>query len=126
MISYIITFLVGSYLGITFMCLFQINKKYTGSSPDISSTLVAGRTEVLDMVEERKILAKRVNELCKERGLTYEELSFKSEVPLDIVLQMADASVKNPGIFVISKICKGLDVSLRYFFDTEEFRNVML
>ena len=126
MISYIITFLVGSYLGITFMCLFQINKKYTGSSPDISSTLVAGRTEVLDMVEERKILAKRVNELCKERGLTYEELSFKSEVPLDIVLQMADASVKNPGIFVIAKICKGLDVSLRYFFDTEEFRNVML
>ncbi len=126
MISYIITFLVGSYLGITFMCLFQINKKFTGSSPDISSTLVAGRMEVLDMVEERKILAKRVNELCKERGLTYEELSFKSEVPLDIVLQMADASVKNPGIFVISKICKGLDVSLRYFFDTEEFRNVML
>ena len=126
MISYIITFLVGSYLGVAFMCLFQINKKFTGSSPDISSTLVAGRMEVLDMVEERKILAKRVNELCKERGLTYEELSFKSEVPLDIVLQMADASVKNPGIFVISKICKGLDVSLRYFFDTEEFRNVML
>ena len=126
MISYIITFLVGSYLGVAFMCLFQINKKFTGSSPDIRSTLVAGRTEVLDMVEERKILAKRVNELCKERGLTYEELSFKSEVPLDIVLQMADASVKNPGIFVISKICKGLDVSLRYFFDTEEFRNVML
>lgn len=126
MISYIITFLVGSYLGITFMCLFQINKKFTGSSPDISSTLVAGRMEVLDMVEERKILAKRVNELCKERGLTYEELSFKSEVPLDIVLQMADASVKNPGIFVISKICKGLDVSLRYFFDTEEFRKVIL
>ena len=126
MISYIITFLVGSYLGVAFMCLFQINKKFTGSSPDISSTLVAGRMEVLDMVEERKILAKRVNELCKERGLTYEELSFKSEVPLDIVLQMADASVKNPGIFVISKICKGLDVSLRCFFDTEEFRNVML
>ena len=126
MILYIITFLVGSYLGVAFMCLFQINKKFTGSSPDISSTLVAGRMEVLDMVEERKILAKRVNELCKERGLTYEELSFKSEVPLDIVLQMADASVKNPGIFVISKICKGLDVSLRYFFDTEEFRNVML
>ena len=126
MILYIITFLVGSYLGVAFMCLFQINKKFTGSSPDISSTLVAGRMEVLDMVEERKILAKRVNELCKERGLTYEELSFKSEVPLDIVLQMADASVKNPGIFVIAKICKGLDVSLRYFFDTEEFRNVML
>lgn len=78
------------------------------------------------MVDARKLLAERVNELCREKEITYEELSFKSEVPLDIVLQMADASVKNPGIFVISKICKGLDVSLRYFFDTEEFRNVML
>ena len=78
------------------------------------------------MKDVRKLLAERVNELCKEKKLTYEELSSKSEVPIETVLQMADGSVKNPGIFAIAKICKGLDVSLRYFFDTEEFRNVML
>lgn len=78
------------------------------------------------MKDVRKLLAERVNELCKEKKLTYEELSSKSEVPLETVLQIADGSVKNPGIFAIAKICKGLDVSLRYFFDTEEFRNVML
>lgn len=53
-------------------------------------------------------------------------LSSKSEVPIETVLQMADGSVKNPGIFAIAKNCEGLDVSLKDFFDTEEFRNIMI
>lgn len=78
------------------------------------------------MIDTRKILAERVNELCREKEITYEELSSKSEVPLETVLQIADSSVKNPGIFAIAKICEGLDVSLKDFFDTEEFRNIMI
>lgn len=78
------------------------------------------------MIDARKLLAERVNELCREKEITYEELSSKSEVPIETVLQMADGSVKNPGIFAIAKICEGLDVSLKDFLDTEEFRNVML
>lgn len=84
--------------------------------------LVCELEEVLFMVDARKILAERVNELCREKELTYEELSSKSEVPIETVLQMADGLVKNPGIFAITKICEGLDVSLKDFFDTEEFR----
>ena len=53
-------------------------------------------------------------------------LSSKSEVPIETVLQMADGSVKNPGIFAIAKICEGLNVSLKDFFDTDEFRNIMI
>lgn len=78
------------------------------------------------MIDTRKILAERVNELCREKEITYEELSSKSEVPLETVLQIADGSVKNPGIFAIVKICEGLDVSLKDFLDTEEFRNIMI
>ena len=78
------------------------------------------------MKDARKLLAERVNELCKEKKLTYEELSSKAEVPIETVLQMADGSVKNPGIFAIAKNCEGLDVSLKDFFDTEEFRNIMI
>ena len=44
------------------------------------------------MKDARKLLAERVNELCKEKKLTYEELSSKSEVPIETVLQMADGS----------------------------------
>lgn len=51
------------------MCLFQINKQFNGGSPRVS-----------------RMLAKRVNELCREKGVTYEELSCKSEIPFDIIL----------------------------------------
>ncbi len=123
MVSHIIIFLLGAYSGVAFMCLFQINKKTTGKFSDISGEATAEKREgELSMVDARKILAERVNELCREKELTYEELSSRSEVPLETVLQMADGSVKNPGIFAIAKICKGLDVSLKDFFDTEEFR----
>ena len=45
--------------------------------------------EVLSMIDARKLLAERVNELCREKEITYEELSSKSEVPIETVLQMA-------------------------------------
>ena len=123
MISYMITFLLGAYFGVAFMCLFQINRKSTVTLSDIGGVAVVEKLEeVLSMKDARKLLAERVNELCKEKKLTYEELSFRSEVPIETVLQMADGSVKNPGIFAIAKICRGLDVSLKDFFDTEEFR----
>ena len=73
-----------------------------------------------------RTLVKRVDELCREKNLTYEELSYKSEIPFDVLLRMTDGSVRNLSVFAIAKICKGLDVLLRYFFDTEEFRKVML
>ncbi len=107
MVSYIITFLAGTYLGIVFMCLLQINRQFNGGSPSIS-----------------RMLARRINELCKEKGVTYEELSYKSEIPFDNISDMLDGLERNFSVFAIAKICKGLDVSLRYFFDTEEFRNM--
>lgn len=81
---------------------------------------------MLSRIDARKLLAERVNELCREKEITYEELSSKSEVPLETVLQIADGSVRNPGIFAIAKICEGLNVSLKDFFDTDEFRNIMI
>lgn len=65
MISYIITFLVGNFLGVALMCLLQINRQFHGGSPSIN-----------------RMLVKRVNELCRENGVTYEELSWKSGYPL--------------------------------------------
>ena len=65
------------------------------------------------MIRSRKILADRINNLCKEQGITYYALSYKSAVPLTTLLHIVNGSTKNPGIFTIHKICEG--------FDTEEF-----
>lgn len=72
---------------------------------------------------KQKILANRINDLCKEQGISYYMLSYKSTVPLTTILHIVDGSTKNPGIFTITKICEGLNISMRDFFDTEEFLN---
>jgi hypothetical protein len=33
-----------------------------------------------------------------------------------------NCSTKNPGIFTLAKICNGLDITVKEFFDSEEFK----
>ena len=48
------------------------------------------------MIRSRKILADRINNLCKEQGITYYALSYKSAVPLTTLLHIVNGSTKNP------------------------------
>ncbi|MGN0431301.1 MAG: helix-turn-helix domain-containing protein [Lachnospiraceae bacterium] len=75
--------------------------------------------------EKRSVLADRINRLCKERRITYYSLAYKSTVPLTTLLHIVDGSTKNPGIFTIIKICDGLEITLKDFFDTEDFLQVL-
>lgn len=77
------------------------------------------------MRKEQKILIKRINELCKEKGISYYTLSYKSTVPLTTLTHIMNGSTHNPGIFTIIKICDGLDVTLQEFFATEDFQDLM-
>lgn len=70
---------------------------------------------------QQKILADRINYFCKEKGMSYYSLSYKSTVPLTTLLHIVDGSTKNPGIFTIIKICDGLGMTLKDFFDTDDF-----
>ena len=89
MISYIITFLVGNFLGVVLMCLLQINRQFHGGSPSMN-----------------RMLVKRVNELCRENGVTYEELSCKSEIPFDTILDMYDGVEGIPVCLLLLKFAK--------------------
>lgn len=73
------------------------------------------------MEDQQKIVANRINELCKKYGMSYYSLSYRSAVPLTTLLHIVDGSTRNPGIITIVKICDGLGISLKEFFDTEEF-----
>lgn len=76
------------------------------------------------MRNQQKILINRINDLCKKQGISYYSLSYKSAVPLTTLLHIVDGTTKNPGIITIIKLCNGLDVSLKDFFDAEEFRKL--
>ena len=73
------------------------------------------------MKNEQKILVQRIKELCKERGMSYYVLSYRSSVPMSTLENIMKGNSKNPGIFTIMKICEGLEISAKDFFDTDDF-----
>ena len=73
------------------------------------------------MIKYQEALLHRIDALCKEQGLTYYMLSYKSGVPLSTVMNIQKGKSMNPGIFTLMKICDGLGVSMKEFFDSEEF-----
>ena len=74
------------------------------------------------MKEGQKILAKRIVGLCKEKGLSYYNLSYKAGIPLSTLMHLVNGTVKNPGIYTIARLCGGLKITLAEFFDTKEFK----
>ena len=72
-------------------------------------------------MEAQKKLAKRIYFLCQMQGISYYTLSYRSAVPMTTLMHIIDGSTKNPGLFTIIKICNGLNVTVKDFFDAEEF-----
>ena len=72
----------------------------------------------------QKILIKRIDDLCREKGLSYYELSYRSAIPLTTLVHIMDGTTKNPGFFTILKICDGLGVSLEEFVQITEFQKL--
>lgn len=77
------------------------------------------------MNSEQTILVNRLKQLCREKNLTYYQLSHKSTVPLTTLIHIINGSTKNPGIVTILKLCEGLDVTLSEFFGTDEFAELI-
>ena len=72
-------------------------------------------------MEVQKKLAKRIYFLCQRQGISYYTLSYRSAVPMTTLMHIIDGSTKNPGLFTIIKICNGLNMTVKDFFDAEEF-----
>ncbi|MBW7573064.1 helix-turn-helix domain-containing protein [Caproiciproducens faecalis] len=72
----------------------------------------------------RQAVADRIIELCKERNMTPNALSYRAAVPQSTIKSILNNESQNPGIVTIKKLCDGLGISLPDFFDTPEFRNL--
>lgn len=68
-----------------------------------------------------KVTVTRIRELCKERGITPNGLSYISGVSQSTIKSILNGESKNPGIVTIKKICDGLNISIGDFFSTDEF-----
>lgn len=65
--------------------------------------------------------ARRIEELCKERGITVYGLANLSGVHPSTVKSIIYGASKNPGIATIKMLCDGLEITLAEFFDSEIF-----
>lgn len=72
----------------------------------------------------KEAVAKRILDLCDERNIAVNALANMSGVSPSTVYSMLNEKSKNPGVVSIKKICDGLEITLREFFECELFENI--
>ena len=68
-----------------------------------------------------EVTVKRIRELCEERGITPNGLSYASGVSQSTIKSILNGESTNPGIATIKKLCDGFEITIGEFFGTEEF-----
>ena len=68
-----------------------------------------------------EVTVKRIRELCKERDITPNGLSYIAGVSQSTIKSILNGESKNPGIATIKKICDGFNITIGEFFSTDEF-----
>lgn len=69
----------------------------------------------------KEAVAKRIIELCEEQDIAINSLANISGVSPSTIYSMLNEKSQNPGIVSIKKLCDGLNITLRQFFDSDIF-----
>ena len=72
----------------------------------------------------KEAVAKRILQLCDERNIAVNALANISGVSPSTVYSMLNEKSRNPGVVSLQKLCDGLDITLRQFFDSEIFDDI--
>lgn len=66
-------------------------------------------------------IAKRIDELMRERKLTQYKLSQKSGVPQSTLSTIKSCTFPSMKVRIIYEICEGLEIGIKDFFDSPLF-----
>lgn len=73
----------------------------------------------------KEATAKRIEQLCKERGIAINKLANDCGVTPSTIYSILDRDKhKTVTVSTIKKICDGLDISLKDFFDSAVFEGL--
>ena len=75
-------------------------------------------------MDSQEAIKLRILKLCKERNITINKLATLSGMPQSTVNSLIDGTSKNPKILTIIRICLGLNMQLKQFFDDEVFTDL--
>ena len=69
----------------------------------------------------KEAVAQRIIDLCAERNIAVNALANISGVAPPTIYSMLNTKSQNPGVVSIKKICDGLEITVRQFFDSPLF-----
>ncbi len=69
----------------------------------------------------KEAVALRIIELCKEKNIAINALANLSGVAPSTVYSILNEKSQNPGVVSLKKLCDGIDITLREFFDSPIF-----
>ena len=72
-------------------------------------------------MKAKEAVAKRILNLCGERNMAVNALASVSGISPSTVYSMLNEKSQNPGVVSLKKICDGLEISLRDFFNDDIF-----
>lgn len=70
-------------------------------------------------MEPQDAVVYRIIELSIQQNMSVNQLAERSAVPPSTLKNIMNGTSKNPGIVTITKLCFGLNVTLREFFSTK-------
>ena len=70
------------------------------------------------------IVKNRILYLCEEKRITINKLATESGVAPSTVKNILYGKSQNPGIVTLKMLCDGLGITLKEFFNTEEFETL--
>lgn len=69
----------------------------------------------------KEAVAKRILQLCEEKHIAINALANISGVAPSTIYSMLNEKSQNLGVVSIKKICDGLEITVREFFDCDLF-----
>lgn len=69
-------------------------------------------------------VAQRIINLCKERKIAINALGNISGINPSTIYSMLNTKSRNPGVVSLQKICDGLEISIREFFNDDLFNDI--
>ena len=72
----------------------------------------------------KEAVARRIEELCAERNIAINSLANISGVAPSTVYSILNEKSQNPGVVSLKKLCDGLEITLREFFDSKLFDDI--
>lgn len=66
-------------------------------------------------------VVQRILQLCDERHITINKICNISGVTQSTVSDIVNGATSNAGVATLKKLCDGLEISIRQFFDADIF-----